>query len=304
MIARSEQVLRDAAAALGSGATAIPCDVTRPDAVDAAVSRIRDDLGGAPAVLVNNAGAFTIEPVESVDVSAFRQALDTNLVAPLRLTRAFLGEMRARGSGHIVTIGSDRRSGDLSRERRVRGEQAWRSRAARGASSRDARYRRSRHAHIARSGRYSAVGPDRSRSPRGIHAARADASRGGRRRCCPLRDNAAARRERRRAEVVPELKAADADLAASLTLAPIATEPAATQRRPAPRPSHRRLAPARSCRRGPTRSPAQRAGRDCGAAPPPTRATTLMRRRHRGPTPRSDPVANGRRSSTTRDDTD
>ena len=106
MIARSEQVLRDAAAALGSGATAIPCDVTRPDAVDAAVSRIRDDLGGAPAVLVNNAGAFTIEPVESVDVSAFRQALDTNVVAPLRLTRAFLGEMRTRGSGHIVTIGS------------------------------------------------------------------------------------------------------------------------------------------------------------------------------------------------------
>ena len=106
MIARGEQALRDAAAALGSGAAAIPCDVTRPDAVDAAVSRIRDELGGAPAVLVNNAGAFTIEPVESVDVSAFRQALDTNVVAPLRLTRAFLAEMRTRGSGHIVTIGS------------------------------------------------------------------------------------------------------------------------------------------------------------------------------------------------------
>src|SRR5688500_19627709 len=106
MIARGEQGLRDAAAALGSGATAIPCHVPRPYAVASAISRIRDELGGAPAVLVNNAGAFTIEPIESVDMSAFRQALDTNVIAPLRLTRAFLGEMRTRGSGHIVTLGS------------------------------------------------------------------------------------------------------------------------------------------------------------------------------------------------------
>jgi NADP-dependent 3-hydroxy acid dehydrogenase YdfG len=32
--------------------------------------------------------------------------LDANLVAPFRFVHAFLGAMRARGSGHVVTIGS------------------------------------------------------------------------------------------------------------------------------------------------------------------------------------------------------
>ena len=106
MIARGLPGLRDAEATLGSRAVAVVCDVANGAAVDAAVARIREEFDGGPDILVNNAGAFALAPVETVDAIAFENALRTNLVAPLRFVRAFLPDMRARGSGDIVTIGS------------------------------------------------------------------------------------------------------------------------------------------------------------------------------------------------------
>jgi NADP-dependent 3-hydroxy acid dehydrogenase YdfG len=64
------------------------------------------EFGGAPDVVVNNAGAFTLAPVEKTEVLDFKMALDVNLVGPFVLVRAFISAMRTRGSGHIVTIGS------------------------------------------------------------------------------------------------------------------------------------------------------------------------------------------------------
>jgi NAD(P)-dependent dehydrogenase (short-subunit alcohol dehydrogenase family) len=106
LVARSADVLAARAAELGSPAVAMPCDL----ASDAAVSRLAHDvtseLDGAPDVVVNNAGAFTLAPVQDTTSEDFRRALDVNLVAPFLIVRAFLPAMRARGSGHIVTIGS------------------------------------------------------------------------------------------------------------------------------------------------------------------------------------------------------
>ena len=106
LIARGAGGLRGAADALGASAIPIACDVSSRDAVEAALVRIRDELGGAPHVLVNNAGAFPLAPIESVQPDAFSHVLETNLVAPLRFIRAFLADMQSRGSGHVVTIGS------------------------------------------------------------------------------------------------------------------------------------------------------------------------------------------------------
>jgi NADP-dependent 3-hydroxy acid dehydrogenase YdfG len=105
LIARGLAGLQDAAIALGPRATPIVCDVADADAVTAAVERVREAFGGAPRILVNNAGAFPIVPLESIESSSFELTLETNLVAPLRFMRAFLADMRATG-GHIVTIGS------------------------------------------------------------------------------------------------------------------------------------------------------------------------------------------------------
>jgi NADP-dependent 3-hydroxy acid dehydrogenase YdfG len=57
-------------------------------------------------VLVNNAGVFPLAPVEETSAADFAATLDANLVAPFAFARAFVGEMRARGSGHLVTVGS------------------------------------------------------------------------------------------------------------------------------------------------------------------------------------------------------
>jgi NADP-dependent 3-hydroxy acid dehydrogenase YdfG len=44
--------------------------------------------------------------VHETSPDAFRDTIEVNLVAPFLIVRAFLPAMRARGSGHVITIGS------------------------------------------------------------------------------------------------------------------------------------------------------------------------------------------------------
>lgn len=106
MLARSAPNLTARAEQLGVRAMALPCDVTDAGAVRVAADRVLVEFGGPPDVVVNNAGVFSLATVDATEPQDFRNALDVNLVAPFLLVRAFLGRMRARGSGHIVTIGS------------------------------------------------------------------------------------------------------------------------------------------------------------------------------------------------------
>jgi NADP-dependent 3-hydroxy acid dehydrogenase YdfG len=106
MMARSESDLRASARDLGPLAHPIACDVANSDAVARAAADACDTLGDAPDAIVNNAGAFTLAPVESTRADDFRAAVEVNLVAPFLVVRAFLPELRRRASGHIVTIGS------------------------------------------------------------------------------------------------------------------------------------------------------------------------------------------------------
>jgi NADP-dependent 3-hydroxy acid dehydrogenase YdfG len=85
--------------------TDITCDVTKPAEVDRALARVEQELG-VPDVLVNNAGIFFIKSLAETTVADFTSALATNLTAPFLLARALVPKMVARGSGHLVTIGS------------------------------------------------------------------------------------------------------------------------------------------------------------------------------------------------------
>jgi NADP-dependent 3-hydroxy acid dehydrogenase YdfG len=105
LIARTEKRLKEQAAGI-PGSIAVTADVTDPKSVERATARIISELKGAPDILVNNAGIFSIAPVEETSVEQFSQLLNTNLVAPFLFVRAFLAEMKKRGRGHIVTIGS------------------------------------------------------------------------------------------------------------------------------------------------------------------------------------------------------
>jgi NADP-dependent 3-hydroxy acid dehydrogenase YdfG len=105
MIARTEARLKERAAAI-RGAIAIPADVTDPESVKRATERIAADLGGPPDILINNAGIFSVAVAEETTPEQFATMLNTNLVAPFLFVRAFLAEMKKRGSGHIISIGS------------------------------------------------------------------------------------------------------------------------------------------------------------------------------------------------------
>lgn len=106
MLARSAGVLSARAREIGGLAIPLVCDLTDDGALDAAAARITHTFGGAPDLLVNNAGFFSLATADATSLMDFRAALEVNLVAPFRFVRAFLPAMCQRASGHIVSIGS------------------------------------------------------------------------------------------------------------------------------------------------------------------------------------------------------
>ena len=105
MAARSADLLREHAKTI-NGAVPVPCDLGNREQVAAAVETIGREFGAAPDIVVNNAGSFPLSRVEDTTVELFAETLELNLVAPFALVRGFLGAMRTRASGHVVTIGS------------------------------------------------------------------------------------------------------------------------------------------------------------------------------------------------------
>jgi NADP-dependent 3-hydroxy acid dehydrogenase YdfG len=105
MLARNAAKLKERSASL-KGSIPIVCDVTRPESVEKAAKRITSELKRAPDIVVNNAGIFGVSTVEETSVEFFIETINTNLVGPFLLVRSFLGEMKKRGTGHIITIGS------------------------------------------------------------------------------------------------------------------------------------------------------------------------------------------------------
>lgn len=107
LLARGANDLMATAQAIGPRATPMRCDVSQSDEVDRVAAEIGVALNGAvPDIVVNNAGLFPLGALDTMTVEDFAQTIDVNLVAPFRVLRAFLPAMRARGSGHVVTIGS------------------------------------------------------------------------------------------------------------------------------------------------------------------------------------------------------
>jgi NADP-dependent 3-hydroxy acid dehydrogenase YdfG len=107
LVARSRDALQSLATELGTDeAFAVPCDLGDPADVERASRRISEVVADAPDIVVNNAGAFSIASAHETSLDVFRRTLETNLAAPFALVRAFLPGMLARGSGHLVTLGS------------------------------------------------------------------------------------------------------------------------------------------------------------------------------------------------------
>jgi NAD(P)-dependent dehydrogenase (short-subunit alcohol dehydrogenase family) len=104
--AEQGSALRAEAAREGWSVTTPALDVTSDQSVDAAVKELLAASGGRLDVLVNNAGYYLVGPIEETTPDELRAQLETNVVGVLRVTRAVLPTMRARGAGAIVNIGS------------------------------------------------------------------------------------------------------------------------------------------------------------------------------------------------------
>ncbi|WP_019585050.1 SDR family NAD(P)-dependent oxidoreductase [Deinococcus apachensis] len=107
LVARDEDELARAAASLrASGATihTISGDLTDQADIERIVEEAARVYGGLD-VLVNNAGLIQVGPLENMTEADFREIMEINAFAPLRLTRAALPLLRAR-RGRVLIVSS------------------------------------------------------------------------------------------------------------------------------------------------------------------------------------------------------
>lgn len=89
----------------GASVLAVAGDITSEEDRWKLVESAQAKFGRIDA-LVNNAGYGTRGPVEAVPVELVRKNYETNVFSLIALTQLVLPQMRARGSGCIVNIGS------------------------------------------------------------------------------------------------------------------------------------------------------------------------------------------------------
>lgn len=91
---------------LGLDVAPIQVDLTVPASIDAALNSSHES-GHAVDVLVNNAGVLHEKPLLELTEAEIADSLAVHLTGPLRLIRALVPPMVARGYGRIVNVSSD-----------------------------------------------------------------------------------------------------------------------------------------------------------------------------------------------------
>jgi NAD(P)-dependent dehydrogenase (short-subunit alcohol dehydrogenase family) len=83
----------------------LPCDLTVPEEVERLAATVIE-LHGVPEIVVSNAGAFLLRPLESTSALDLEGQIAVNLRASFLVVKAFLPLMRQAERGSFITIGS------------------------------------------------------------------------------------------------------------------------------------------------------------------------------------------------------
>jgi len=103
--AKLDAAVRDLKPSKGSTVTAIACDVSQPDALDA-INRGLSDAGLYLDVLVNNAGMGLAGPFLSHAETDLSRLIGINVETVTRLMHAVLPDMLARQRGGVLNVAS------------------------------------------------------------------------------------------------------------------------------------------------------------------------------------------------------
>lgn len=106
--ARDEEELKQAEQDLhahGTPVLTVACDITRHDEVKQLVRKVIDRFG-AIDVLINNAGAIQVGPMETMTLDDYEHAMKLHYFGPLYAILETLPGMKERGEGRIVNISS------------------------------------------------------------------------------------------------------------------------------------------------------------------------------------------------------
>ena len=106
--ARNEEGLQNAAAELadkGAEVEALVADATRPEDAERIVAATGERFGGVD-ILINNVGGSVWTPFAEISDDEWQHVFDLSFFSSVRVTRAAMPLMEARGGGSVVNISS------------------------------------------------------------------------------------------------------------------------------------------------------------------------------------------------------
>lgn len=106
ILGRREQKLTQIQAELGGLCEVIVCDVCDTQSIQKAIENLPESFQ-AIDVLVNNAGlALGLESADKASIADWKQMVEVNILALMKLTHLLLPHFVSQGFGHIINIGS------------------------------------------------------------------------------------------------------------------------------------------------------------------------------------------------------
>lgn len=106
LMGRNRERLSEVALQCQSGASLLACDITDCKAVDKRLHEMTSIKVHRVEVLVNSAGIFERHNIEQGSDEIWQRQFETNLLAPVRITRSLFPYFKSQGGGSIVNVSS------------------------------------------------------------------------------------------------------------------------------------------------------------------------------------------------------